>query len=117
MDLYGTLPAPEELARDEALAGHEIRRASLLRWLRHEMRKLYAERVIERGHDAAFVCADDARQILDAEPRVPPPERLNRSFLGTLFKGEKGWRACGFTKSRTAGSHANLLRCWRWVGG
>lgn len=109
-------PPTEEDARDAALAALEVSRASLLKWLRREMKRLYAQRVIDRGYDRAFVSADDARKILDSDPKVPGPDKLSRNFLGTLFKGEKGWRACGFTKSETPGSHANLLRIWRWEG-
>ena len=61
-------------------------------------------------------CAVDARIILDSAPGVPPPDELNRNFLGALFKAP-GWEPTGaFSLSRTSGSHANRLVCWRYVG-
>lgn len=101
--------------RDRVLDSMEETRRSLLTWLREEMRSLYLRRLESHGRDLAFVTADDARVLLDNAPNVPGPDRLNRNFLGQLFRGE-GWEWTGqLYKSKTLNSHANDLRCWRWV--
>jgi homoserine dehydrogenase len=59
------------------------------------------------------VTADDARSILDADPHVPADSKLCRNFMGQLFKTDH-WEATGqVIRSRTTGSHGNLLFCWR----
>ena len=106
---------PERLVADGVLDQHNRYRASLLDWLRGHMRSLYAQRLQSQGRGLAFVTADDARRILDADERVPGPDRLNRNFLGALFVKGAGWEATGeYTHSQTPGSHGNRLCCWRF---
>lgn len=106
----------EEVIADRTLATHESVRQELLDQLRQRMVVLYQQRLDAQGRELAYVTADDARLILDTDPKVPGPDELNRNFLGALFKAP-GWQPTGqYIKSRTAGSHANRLLCWRWVG-
>lgn len=108
-------PDPEVVIRDAVLDQFECTRAGILDWLRGRMQTLYRQRLAAQGFALAFVTADDARVILDTDPRVPSPKDLNRNFLGKLFLAP-GWTWTGqFRRSRTPGSHANLLRCWRYV--
>lgn len=102
---------PELEIRDAVLACLEDNYEPLLEWIRQRMRALYAQRLDKQGYELAQVCADDARALIDAEPRL---KGVRRNFMGQLFKAP-GWVWTGaFTKSRTAGSHGNLLMCWRW---
>lgn len=113
----GTQPDnPEKVVRDEVLDGLESSRSRIIDYLRDRMRTLYARRMAAEGYRLACVTADDARHILDNDPRFPGPQEFNRNFLGCLFR-EEGWEWTGnLAYSRTPGSHANLIRCWRWVG-
>lgn len=120
MDLFDSLPiAPdnaEVVVRDSVLVQFEVTRAGILTWLRGRMVVLYKQRVYAQGHGLAHVTADDARVLIDTDPRIPGADKLNRNFLGKLFLAP-GWKWTGeFVKSRTPGSHANLLKCWRWEG-
>lgn len=112
---YAAMPENVELViRDEILADLAALRRSILDWLHPRIVRLYRQRLAAQGYERAYVCADDLRIILDADPRIPPPERLNRNFLGSFWR-TPGWRPLGATvKSRTPGSHANKLECWRW---
>lgn len=99
---------------EQALAAHERgHRAALIAWLRGELVKLYVARRIAGG-DRAAVTADDARVLLARSGRDPGG---NRNWIGAVFKGA-GWEPIEdrWHFSETAGSHANRLRCWRWVG-
>lgn len=101
----------EEAARDRVLDLHEFTSAQVLDELRAKMRVLYRKRRSVQGVDA-FVTADDARLILDTDERFA--HLTNKNFMGSLFR-EKGWEKTGrIIKSRTPGSHANELKCWRW---
>ncbi len=105
---------PEQVVADAVLDDLAEVRRSLLNHLRARLATLYRQRLAAQGYDLAYVTADDARVLLDTDPRVPPPDRLNRNFLGSLFARAPEWEATGeLIKSRTPGSHANLLRCWR----
>lgn len=105
---------PELVLRDAVLAALEGRYHSLLEYLRRRLRGLYEQRLERQGRELAHVTADDARLILDSDPNVPPPDRLCRNFLGQLFRSP-GWQATGsIIRSHTAGSHGNLLFCWRF---
>lgn len=105
---------PEAAIRDRVLDDLNETKASLLAWLRRELKIIYRRRAADSADGSAYVTADDARALLDNDPRVPPAEVLNRNFLGSLFKGSDEWESIGdFHKSRTPGSHANLLRRWR----
>jgi len=104
---------PELVLRDAVLAALEGRYESLLNWLRERMEKLYRHRLTAQGYELARVTADDARAILDADPHVPADSKLCRNFMGQLFKTDH-WEATGqVIRSRTTGSHGNLLFCWR----
>ena len=112
MNLW-TLP-PEEAARDAALEAHEVNYAQTLAELRQAMRDLYRRRQALQG-SLAYVSADDARVIIDSDPRYANLDCKN--FLGSLYRGSKEWKATGQRiKSKTPGSHGNSLCCWRWVG-
>lgn len=87
---------------------------------RDRMVRLYSQRRAKQGADA-FVTADDARIILDSDPKYPPPTQMNRNFMGQLFMsktvGKRDWEWNGkYVKSRTPGSHANPVKCWQYVG-
>ena len=107
---------PEAVVADRVLEALEGKYKALLEWMRDRMRTLYFQREKSQGRELAFVTADDARLILDTDPNVPGPDRLKRNFMGSLFKA-KGWEFTGqMIKSKTPGSHANRLLCWRYVG-
>lgn len=104
---------PEEDAKDAVLGAMSWKHRDLLGELRQAMYTLWQKRRKHQGA-AAYVTADDARVILDADTTLPPD--LNKNFMGSLFKG-KQWEPTGEqVKSKTPGSHANRLMCWRWVG-
>ena len=112
MNLW-TLP-PEEADRDAALEAHEVNYAQALAELRESMKRLYKWKQTTMGINA-YVSADDARVILDSDPRYANLDCKN--FLGSLYRGSKEWKATGQRiKSKTPGSHGNSLCCWRWVG-
>lgn len=111
---------PEEQIRDRVLDTLEYSAGQILDELRAAMVKLYLKRREKQGA-LAFVTADDARIILETDPKYPPASRLNRNFMGQLFRPLSGqdpdWEWTGeYIKSRTQGSHANPLKCWRWIG-
>lgn len=104
---------PEEVLRDRVLDTHEYTSGQILDELRLAMRRLYEKRLSAQGRELAFVTADDARVILDTDERYA--HLTNKNFMGSLFR-EKGWHKTGrIIKSKTPGSHANELKCWRWV--
>lgn len=105
-------PPSEEQIRDEILADLGERRREVLDWLRRRLVVIYRFRVEDIGEANAWVTADDARKIIDADHRF---DAVNKNFLGALFK-VKGWRAVGFHKSETEGSHANRLMRWIYEG-
>lgn len=110
-----TPPAPPTEAdkRDAVLADLADRKSDLLDWLRKKLVIVYRFRCEDVGRVHAFVTADDARRILDADERF---DGMGRCFLGALFKAP-GWKPTGhFHKSETKGSHANRLLCWRYDG-
>lgn len=105
---------PEELVKARVLEDMNKLRRSLLDYLRRAMIDLYLRREASVGRENAYVTADDARLVLEAIPNLPPPERLNRNFMGALFRECDGFEPTGsYAKSRTPGSHANNLTCWR----
>ena len=53
------------------------------------------------------ICADDVR----VEMTKRFPDTVYGNWCGSIFKGDD-FIATGFTKSKTKGSHANLLRTW-----
>jgi hypothetical protein len=104
---------PEEAIRDEVLADLGSRKRDVLDWLRGRMRVIYRMRAEDVGLAAACVTADDARRIIDAMPEF---DGVCRNFLGSLFLAD-GWEFTGQRiKSKTKGSHANELKCWRYRG-
>lgn len=111
---------PEEVLRDRVLDTLEYSAGQILDELRAAMVRLYLKRREKQG-SLAFVTADDARIILESDPKYPTAQQLNRNFMGQLFRPltgrEPDWEWTGeYVKSRTPGSHANPLKCWRWVG-
>ncbi len=64
-----------------------------------------------------YVSADEARILLEIGIATQGIERpANHAFMGSLFKGSE-WEFTGHrVKSETPGSHANELKCWRYVG-
>lgn len=111
-DIVESPPSSEEQIRDEILADLGERRKEVLDWLRRRLVIIYRFRCEDVGKESAFVTADDARKIIDADERF---KGVNKNFLGALFKAS-GWRAVGFHKSETPGSHANRLMRWIWEG-
>jgi hypothetical protein len=106
----------EREIRDSVLEDLAATRKSLLRWLRRELACVYRRLAEDAREGTAFVTADDARAILDNDPSVPGPDVLNRNFLGSLFMAN-GWEWTGdYHQSKTNGSHANRLKCWRYTG-
>ena len=112
----GTLPLfsrPEEEKADATLRDFERRDTAWLDALRDELRKLYAARVNRLGEAMAYVTADDARRMMDRDPRLRPPAGTSNNALGALFRTQ-GWEKLGYTKSTTEGSHGNLIAQWAW---
>lgn len=103
----------ERATRDSILDGMEADalRAHLLYRLRHHMTVVYRVRE-EKAPGHGYVCADDARRLLESWPEVPPPEVLSRNFMGSLFRTAE-WVASGWTESSTPGSHGRQVRTWR----
>lgn len=113
-DLYDN---PELAARDKGMAIAAATNESPLEWLREQMRLLYAWRSRCRPDDPKVcVTGDDARVIIElafAQKRFERPASMN--FMGSVFRD--GWEQTGERiKSKTAGSHANPLPCWKYVG-
>ena len=101
-----------EIAAD-VLAHLEREHGPLLGRLRCGLVRIYRFRLADVGYGNAFVTADDARRLLDGYRGDKP---ACNNFLGTLFKAP-GWQFTGQRwKSRTPGSHANELKCWRYTG-
>ena len=90
-------------------------RAGWLIAIRAAMKQTWLERCKKYG-PSAYVTADDARKVFEAIPDVPGPDRLSRNFLGAVFMPKRWVWTGGWTKSTTKGSHANPLKCWRYVG-
>ena len=53
------------------------------------------------------ISADDVRARMLARF----PDTVFGNWMGSVFRDSE-WRAVGFVNSKTAGSHANLLRTW-----
>lgn len=109
-----TADEPSERELGEAILDEleaERLRQDFLARLRTEMVDLYQERELAApGH--GYVCADDARKLLESWPDVPPPEQLSRNFMGALFRGSE-WIASGMVESATKGSHGRRIVSWR----
>lgn len=115
MTLFDDLPEanPEEAAKEAVLSELADSNAAVLDWLRQRLKIIYRIRCYDVGVRQAYVSADDARVILDADPRF---NGKCRSFLGALFKAP-GWKPTGeYHKSTTPGSHANRLVAWKYEG-
>jgi len=111
--IFDAIDNPELEKRDEVLDQHEVNYGELLTALRKVLVTIYRFRAECDGSANAFVCADDARAVLD---RMPGMDGVNRNFLGQLFRAP-GWRATGQrVKSKTEGSHGNDLMAWRYEG-
>ena len=54
------------------------------------------------------VCADDVRVAMLQRF----PDQTFGNWMGSVFKGEE-WECVGYTLSKTANAHRNLLRLWR----
>lgn len=80
--------------------------------LRDELRKLYYERAaswsIAQG--PAFVCADDARRLMERDPSLRPPPHRSMNALGGLFR--KGWKKIGRHISTQSNAHGNEIFAW-----
>lgn len=109
-------PAPPPLSEADVAAGVleylDGEYPDVLAWLRRRLVGIYRFRVAADGRDNAYVTADDGRRIL---PRCPYPVPECKNFCGAIFKA-KGWRAVGFHKSETPGSHGNRLMRWVFDG-
>jgi len=115
LETYRMAPVnPESEIAEAILDAMEGKRHKLLEYLRTRLFQLYQKRLEKQGEALARVTADDARLILESDPNIPGADKLNRNFLGQLFRTPK-WEFTGeLIKSQTQGSHGNLLRCWRW---
>lgn len=107
----------EEAAKEHGMAVAAVTHAEILNWLRPKLVELYSFYAL--GDLDAYVTADDARRLiedaLDTGELKQRPECMN--FMGSVFKGGE-WEFTGKrVRSRTAGSHGNELRCWKWIGG
>jgi len=101
----------EEIEKQKILAMLAEKRKEYLKHVRKQLAILYRLRAHVNPVDA-YVCSDDAREILEEIPGIPPPEILSRTFLGATFKS-KDWRTDGgMVKSRTPGNHARLQFKW-----
>ena len=102
---------PELLRRDRILSILAATRKMLLERLRAEMKALY----LSNGGEP--VTADDARKLLDSWPDIPPPEELNRNFMGALFRNGDWLPVDVNHQSRTKGSNARRIVRWQLKAG
>lgn len=91
---------PEERAKARGQA-----RAESANYRNVQLARMMAK---ELAGDGRAICADDVR----ASMLEHFPDTVFGNWMGSVFKGPE-WVAVGFTKSKTPGSHANLLRTWR----
>lgn len=110
-------PEPEPVKATAVLDRMAEERRDWLRYMRTRLVQVYFARVTAAGRDAAFVTADDARQLMDAEPTLCGlPAGASTNLLGALFRGWE-WQAIDREHVSTReGSHGNLLTRWRYVG-
>lgn len=107
-------PEPEEAKKVKGMAVAADTHRTALDWLRDAIKAKWRE--LQRTGVRNYVTADDARILLEIGVGTGIERPRNNNFMGSLFAG-KEWEFTGnFIKSQTAGSHANLLRCWRYVG-
>ena len=108
-----TLTEPQAKAKGMAIAADSKR--TVLDQLRDAVRRKYLDLV--RSGVRSYVTADDGRELFEtmlANGHFERPHSMN--FMGSLFAGSE-WEFTGERiKSKTAGSHANELKCWRYVG-
>lgn len=108
---WGEMVTMEEEERDIVLKRLGALRKAYLVLIRHDLKYLYHLRTVTR--DDAYVCSDDARDVLEVMKGVPPPKVMSRSFLGATFKTKDWITDGGMVKSRTKGNHARLQFKWR----
>lgn len=113
-------PEPELELRDRVLEDLAERRAHFVTVLRDRMAALYLERrhlarLAGEDADAVYVTSTDVREEFESLPNIPPPDKLSRNFLGTIFRSD-AWEACGVEPSTTPGRRGALIRRWRYVG-
>ena len=112
-DLYSHIET-EERKRDLGMALAADANATPLAWLREAIRAKAID--LRKRGVRDYVSADDARILLEMGIALGIERPRNNNFLGSLFSG-KDWEFTGYRiKSTTPGSHANELKCWRWIG-
>lgn len=95
-----SLLAPEVRAAERGIARAGAAHHTDLRLARQIAREL--------GADGSEVWADRVREVMaERWPDITPG-----NWLGALFRGGE-WEPAGLIRSKTVGSHANLLRTWR----
>lgn len=101
--------------RDHGKAVAAATHSTVLGWLREAMVARWRDLKAKGVRD--YVTADDARVLLEIaidNGRFERPGSMN--FMGHLFQGQD-WEFTGYRiKSTTPGSHANELKCWRYIG-
>lgn len=117
LPLFGPPPEPEPAKAQSVLDAMAEERRAWLRYMRARLAQTYLARVTERGRDAAYVTADDARQLMDDEPTLCGlPAGASTNLLGALFRGWEWQQINRGHVSSTPGSHGNILARWRFVG-
>lgn len=116
MTLFDEIDRPETEKRDRGIGIAADTNVSVLDWLRDAVLRRHRELIHFGIRD--YVTADDGRELFEfgvTNGHFERPASMN--FMGALFAA-KGWKFTGERiKSKTAGSHANELKCWKWVGG
>lgn len=101
--LPGLTDAPESFTARRILAAFEVARGDWLQRIRRAALELY--HVLCRP-----ISADDLRALMARHPHLEPPGD-NRNVMGSVFRD--GWEQVGWIRSRTPGSHGNLIALWR----
>lgn len=101
--LPGLTDAPESFTARRILAAYEATRGDWLTRIRRVAHELY--HVLDRP-----ISADDLREVMARHPELEPPGD-SRNVMGQVFRD--GWERVGLIRSRTPGSHGNLLAEWR----
>jgi hypothetical protein len=96
--------------KEAALDEHEDRRHAAIRWLRKTLKALYEDRITHGA--VAYVSADDARTLYEGS-NFPPEYAANRTFFGSIFRGND-WEPTGERiQSTHPSNNARSIMCWR----
>ena len=98
---------PEERAKKTGMARAESANHTNVRLARAVAKELCA--------GGRVICADDVRVALaERHPEALESDGKKRNWLGSVFQTED-FRPVGMVRSKTPGSHGNLIRTWTLV--